>query len=137
MERTSYELVGPSRKGVLALGFVLGLLIGGGIENRTNDVAEGKQQTVEACRNDHPLGEQVPQDFMDCIRKGVEGGRPVGTHAFDADESPARVEVYRLDQQDEAQGINPEGIIVWTGIGTVAGAGVSIASAVRRAGRRP
>lgn len=95
----------------LAVGAGVGLAI----EQHTDEVARGKANTAEACRNAYITKDRVTQQMQDCMENGWGGGRHINTHVPGI-EIGAPVELvngYIVEQRSEADHIELNRILEW------------------------
>lgn len=108
--------MGISRGELLVLGAttVVGLGIGFAFEGNTNEVAEGKILTAEACIEIVPHESTITEELEACLEDGVDGGRAIGDDHFDVGDPVATIDTYVQAQKNEARTMEPQRLIGWT-----------------------
>ncbi len=97
-------------------GFILVATAGLGyaIESHTNEVAEGKIKTAEACRSIDPDAREITEKIDECMERGIPGGRSVGDGKLHVEDPIVFLTSYIEAQKHEAEQVEMGRVALWS-----------------------
>ena len=108
----------------VGLSMALGVGIGLAVESRTNEAAEGRALTAQACVEGYPHERTITPDIVKCLESGAPGGDEIDKKVFHAGDPTSLVESYILSQKREAASIELGRVVGWSFMPMGVGAGI-------------